>query len=313
MRNAIPSPSQGVWHLGPIPVRAYALAILAGIVVAFIIGKRRYKDRGGDPDLVLDTGLWAVIFGILGARLYHVITDWQLYFSEGARPIDALKIWNGGLGIWGGVAGGAIAGAVYLRHRKAAVAPFADSIAPGILVAQAIGRLGNYFNQELFGRPTNLPWGLQIDAAHVPPEYAPGTLFHPTFLYELIWNLAAAGMLIFLDRKKKFCGGQVFALYIVFYAVGRIWVEMLRIDRAHIIFGLRLNVWTTAAIAMAGVVAYIILGRKATSTTVISAVGAAPQNAGANAQANHQTGSTEIEEERDTVKADPLPNQTNRP
>ena len=312
MRAAIPSPSQGVWHLGPLPIRAYALAILTGVVVAILVGRARYKKRGGNDELVLDTALWAVIFGIIGARAYHVITDWQLYFSEGANPLDALKIWNGGLGIWGGVGAGTLAGALYLRKRGVDLGPFADSIAPGILIAQAIGRLGTYFNQELFGGPTTLPWGLQIDPVHLPAGYAPGTTFHPTFLYEMLWNLGAAALLFWLDRKKKFAGGQVFALYVVFYALGRIWVEMLRIDKAHIILGLRLNVWTTAAIAMAGIVAYIILGRKAAATTVQPEVSAAPQNAGAIAHAKDMTRSTQIEEERDTVEQRLQINQTDK-
>ncbi|MDO4664643.1 MAG: prolipoprotein diacylglyceryl transferase [Actinomycetaceae bacterium] len=258
---SIPSPPQGVWHIGIIPVRAYALAILTGMFVAIYVGRKRYAARGGDPEVVLDVAVWAIPVGIVGARLYHVITDYQLYFGPGKHPLDALKIWNGGLGIWGGVIAGALTCAIVLRRRGLTVAPFADALAPGVIFAQAIGRLGNWFNQELFGSPTTLPWGLQIDAAHTPSQFPVGTLFHPTFLYELVWCVCAGCFLLWWDKKYLIKGGQLFALYVFVYALGRIWVENLRIDPAHIIWGLRLNVWTTLAGAVLAILIYWWLGR----------------------------------------------------
>ena len=180
---ALPSPSNGVWHLGPIPIRAYGLIIACAILISVYWSARRYQKRGGDPDLFYDVALWAVPAGILGARVYHVITSPDAYFGQGGKPLMAFAIWNGGLGIWGAVAGGALAAWLVVRHRGQRLGPIADSLAVPLLAAQALGRWGNWFNQELFGAPTTLPWGLRIDNAHLPSGYAPGTLFHPTFLY----------------------------------------------------------------------------------------------------------------------------------
>ncbi|WP_159805357.1 prolipoprotein diacylglyceryl transferase [Cellulomonas citrea] len=259
---SIPSPPRGVWYLGPFPLRAYALAILAGIVVAVLITQRRWVARGGEKDTVLEIVFWAVPFGIVGGRIYHVISSPDAYFGPGGHPWRALMIWEGGLGIWGAIALGAVGAWIGCRRQGVLLPPFADALAPALLVAQAIGRLGNWFNQELFGGPTTLPWGLQIDDAHLPAGFASGTLFHPTFLYELIWNLAMAAVLVYLDRRFSLGHGRVFLLYVVLYCTGRLWVEMLRIDTAHHILGLRLNVWTALLVGLGALVAFVLVGRR---------------------------------------------------
>ncbi|MGV8978626.1 MAG: prolipoprotein diacylglyceryl transferase [Cellulomonas sp.] len=260
--GSIPSPSQGVWDLGPFPLRAYALAILLGIVAAVILTRRRWVERGGIADDVLEIVFWAVPFGIVGGRIYHVISSPDKYFGAGGQPWKAFAIWEGGLGIWGAVALGGVGAWIGCRRQGVQLPAFADAVAPGLLVAQAIGRLGNWFNQELFGGPTTLPWGLQIDDAHLPAGYASGTLFHPTFLYELVWNLGAAALLIWLDRRFKLGHGRVFALYVVFYTSGRLWIELLRIDPAHYIGPFRLNVWTSIVVGLGALVAFILISRR---------------------------------------------------
>lgn len=259
---SIPSPPQGVWHLGPFPVRAYAIAILLGIVAALLMTRRRWAERGGDPDTVLEISFWAVPFGIVGGRIYHVITSPQAYFGEGGDPVRALFIWEGGLGIWGAVAFGAVGAWIGCRRQGVRLAPFADALAPGLLVAQAIGRLGNWFNQELFGGPTTLPWGLQIDDAHLPAGFESGTLFHPTFLYEILWNLAGAAVLIWADRRFRLGYGRVFWLYVVIYTTGRLWIELVRIDPANLVLGLRVNVWTSIIVGLGALVAFVLVGRR---------------------------------------------------
>jgi prolipoprotein diacylglyceryl transferase len=259
---SIPSPSTGVWYIGPFPLRAYALAILAGIAVAVWMTERRYRARGGPPGTVLDVTYWAVPFGIVGGRIYHVISSPDAYFGPDGDPWAAFAIWNGGLGIWGAIALGAVGAAIALRRRGLRLAPFADAVAPALLVAQAIGRLGNWFNQELFGAPTTLPWGLEIDSAHRPPGYAPGTLFHPTFLYEMVWNLAAAAVLIWLDRRFRLRHGRTFWGYVLLYTAGRLWIEMLRIDPAEQVLGLRLNVWTSILLLVGAAAAMVVVGRR---------------------------------------------------
>ena len=259
---AIPSPGQSVWHLGPFPVRAYAIAILLGIVVATLMTQRRWRARGGSPETVLDVAYWAVPFGIVGGRLYHVVSSPDPYFGPDGDPWRALHVWEGGLGIWGAVALGAVGAWIGCRRHGVRLTVFADAVAPGLLVAQAIGRLGNWFNQELFGGPTTLPWGLQVDDLHLPPGYDPGTLFHPTFLYELLWNLAAAAVLVRLDGRLRLGHGRAFWLYVVLYAAGRLWIEMLRIDPAETVLGLRLNVWTSIVVGLAALVAFVVVGRR---------------------------------------------------
>jgi prolipoprotein diacylglyceryl transferase len=240
----IPSPSEGVWHIGPLPLRAYALGIIVGALVAIWIGEKRFTARGGRPGLIGDMAIWAVPFGIVGARIYHVATDPELYFGKDPHLLDTIEIWKGGLGIWGAIAGGAIGAYIACRRYGVTFSSVADALAPGLLVAQAIGRIGNYFNQELFGKPTTKPWGLKIDLAHRPEGYTQFATFHPTFLYELLWNLAAAALIILIDRRVKLTGGRAFALYVMFYTAGRFWIEHLRIDFAHHIGPLRLNDWT---------------------------------------------------------------------
>ena len=259
----IPSPDQGVWNLGPIPIRAYALFIIVGIVVAVWLGDRRWVARGGQPGTIADVALWAVPFGIIGGRLYHVISDNQLYFGDGGSGLaGALQVWQGGLGIWGAVLGGALGAWIACRRRGIPLPPLGDAVAPGIILAQAIGRLGNYFNQELFGAPTQLVWGLQIDPVNRPSGFEAFETFHPTFLYELLWNLAVFAVLLWADRRFTMGHGRVFALYIALYCLGRVWIEMLRIDTANHILGLRLNVWTALLVGLAAVVYIIISARR---------------------------------------------------
>ena len=249
---SIPSPSKGVWDILGFPVRAYALCIIAGIVVGMVIINRRWRARGGAADNLEMAVVMAVPLGIVGARLYHVLTDYQLYFGPGRHPVDALKIWNGGLGVWGAIALGVLGGYLVARRRGMAFPALLDAAAPGIAVAQGIGRLGNWFNQELFGRPTTLPWGLQIAPAYRPPGFEQYATFHPTFLYELIWDLAIAVALVLLDRRFRLGHGKVFALYVAFYTVGRFWIEALRIDRVNEIGGFRLNNYTSLILFVLG-------------------------------------------------------------
>ncbi|WP_448623787.1 prolipoprotein diacylglyceryl transferase [Geodermatophilus sp. URMC 64] len=257
---SIPSPAQGVWELGPLPVRAYALCIIAGIVVCCWISEKRWVARGGAPGDVLDIAVWAVPFGIVGGRLYHVLTTPEPYFGEGGEPLKAFAIWEGGLGIWGAIALGGVGAWIACRRRKIPLPAFADAIAPGILVAQAIGRLGNWFNQELYGSPTDLPWALQIDPAHRVAGYEDVATYHPTFLYELVWNLLAAGIVVWADRRFRLGHGRAFALYVALYCLGRGWIEMLRIDTAEHFFGLRLNVFTSIVVGLLAV-AYLVWQR----------------------------------------------------
>jgi prolipoprotein diacylglyceryl transferase len=271
---AIPSPDRGVWHLGPVPIRAYALCIIAGIVVAVLWGERRFVARGGAPGTVTDVAVWAVPFGLVGGRLYHVATDWQTYFGPGGNPVDAFKIWQGGLGIWGAVLLGAVGAWIGCRHRGVPLPFFADAVAPGIVTAQAIGRLGNWFNQELYGGPTTLPWGLEIYRRVDPATGAPDTLggvavdhtplevVHPTFLYEVLWNLVVAALVVWADRRFRLGHGRAFAVYVAGYTAGRFWIEQMRTDHATRVFGdIRVNV-VVAAVVFAAAVLYIALVRK---------------------------------------------------
>lgn len=261
---AIPSPSQGVWYVGPFPLRAYALAIMAGIFVALWMTQRRWVERGGNRDDVVEIVFWAVPFGIVGGRIYHVVSSPDAYFGPDGDPWKAFAIWEGGLGIWGAILLGAVGAWIGTRRQGVKFAPFADAVAPGLLVAQAIGRLGNWFNQELFGGPTTLPWGLRIDpdSPTFPDGFAADTLFHPTFLYEMLWNLAAAALLIWLDRRYRLGHGRVFWLYVLVYTVGRLWIELLRIDPAEVVLGLRLNVWTSIVVGLGALVALVLVGRR---------------------------------------------------
>lgn len=260
----IPSPDHGVWHLGPLPIRAYALCIIAGVVVAVWLGEKRWVARGGKPGQVGDIALWAVPFGLVGGRLYHVATDWRLYFGEGKDPVAALYVWQGGLGIWGAIGLGALGAYLGARRYGAKFPPLIDALAPGVVLAQAIGRFGNWFNQELYGRPTTLPWGLEIDPAHREEGYEQYATFHPTFLYESLWNVGTAVLVIWADKKFRLGHGRAFALYVMAYTAGRAWIEALRIDKVqeNDVFGLRLNVWTSIVVFLAALVFFVVSARR---------------------------------------------------
>src|SRR3954463_168286 len=258
---SIPSPAQGVWHLGPLPVRAYALCIIAGIIACCWISEKRWVARGGAPGDVLDIAVWAVPFGIVGGRLYHVLTTPEPYFGAGGDPLKAFAIWEGGLGIWGAIILGGVGAWIACRRRKIPLPAFADAIAPGILVAQAIGRLGNYFNQELYGRPTDLPWGLEIDREHRPARYADAATFHPVFLYEIVWDLGLAAFLVWLGHHRRIRPPGLFALYVAGYSLGRIWSELLRVDPAKHILGMRLNFWVAIALFLVGMIWFVRIQR----------------------------------------------------
>ena len=277
MLSYIPSPAQGVWYVGPLPIRAYALCIIAGILVAVFWTRRRWQAAGHNPDDIVDVAMWAVPFGIVGGRLYHVITDPELYFAPGEQPIRALYIWDGGLGIWGAVALGAVGGWIGCRRRGIRLLDFADALAPALAAAQAIGRWGNYFNQELYGAPTNLPWALWIDPANRPPDTPDIALYHPTFRYESLWDIGVAVLLVWAGKRFALRDGRLFALYVASYTVGRAWVEALRVDHANHVLGRRLNDWTSLVVFV-GAVAYLI-GRRPPATgddEPVSATGATP-------------------------------------
>ncbi len=259
--QVIPSPSQGVWHLGPFPIRAYALFILLGIVLAIWLGDRRLVARGGPRGAVADVAIWAVPFGIVGARVYHVISSPDAYFGPDGDPARALRIWEGGLGIWGAVAFGAVGAAIGCRRNGLRLGSFGDAVMPGVLLAQAVGRLGNWFNQELFGGPTDLPWALAIDPQFRPDGYERFATFHPTFLYELLWNVGAAALLLWLDRRYRLGHGQVVWAYIGLYTLGRVWIEAVRIDDAERVLGLRLNIWTSLVLLVLAV-AFLVRSRR---------------------------------------------------
>ncbi|UQB90576.1 MULTISPECIES: prolipoprotein diacylglyceryl transferase [Mycobacterium] len=265
-----PSPAQGVWHVGPLPIRAYALFIIAGIVAALLIGDRRWEARGGERGVIYDIALWTVPFGLIGGRLYHLATDWRTYWGPGGAGLGAaIRIWDGGLGIWGAVALGGVGAWIGCRRHGIPLPAFADAIAPGIILAQAIGRLGNYFNQELYGRETTLPWGLEIfyrrdPSGYIDPHSLDGIstgqvalVVQPTFLYELLWNLLIFAVLIYADRRFTLGHGRLFALYVAGYCVGRFCVELLRDDTATHIAGIRINSFTSTFVFI-GAVVYIM-------------------------------------------------------
>ena len=258
---SIPSPSSGSIDLGLVQLHAYGVMLLLGILAATWLTGVRWTRRGGDWDLVFRVAMWGVAGGIVGARLYHVITSWNEVPDPKWQGV--FEIWKGGLGIWGAVALGAVGAWIGCRRQGVRLAPFADALAPGLLVAQAVGRLGNWFNQELFGGPTTLPWGLRVDDSVAEAAgYAAGTLFHPTFLYEMLWNLAGAALLVWADRRFRLGYGRVFWLYVVVYTTGRVWIEALRIDPAHGFLGLRLNVWTSILVGLGALVAFVVVGRR---------------------------------------------------
>ncbi|GAA2865514.1 prolipoprotein diacylglyceryl transferase [Paenarthrobacter ilicis] len=272
---SIPSPSWSGFDIplpwGTLRIHAYALCILAGIIIGLWLTSSRWKRRGAPEGSLWDIAIWAIPFGIIGGRLYHVFSSPDAYFGPGFDGTGDLslipQIQRGGLGIWGAVVLGAVGAWIGCRRAGLKLTAFLDAAAPGLLLAQAIGRLGNWFNQELFGAPTTLPWGLEIDPANAnfPPDMAAGTLFHPTFLYEMLWNLLGVAILLILDRKFNFRRGRLFWLYAMYYTVGRVWIEALRIDDAEQIslFGIttRLNVWTSIFVFVAALIIFVVLGR----------------------------------------------------
>lgn len=278
----IPSPTISQFSIGPVTIHIYALCILMGIVLAVWITTTRWKKLGGNFDQVLDITLVSVPAGIIGARLYHIITTPERFFGPDGDWAEMFRIWNGGLGIWGGVLLGALAAWAWCRHKHYPMALLADAIASGLLVAQAVGRLGNWFNQELYGAPTTLPWGLKLnmegtaighseqcyDGATCPS----GTLFHPTFLYEMIWNLIGAAIIVYIGSKamKKLKAGSLFAVYIMWYTLGRTWIESLRIDYAHEFLGVRINVWVSMAVFVLGAVSFIVVQQMGKDTDLLA-------------------------------------------
>lgn len=256
---SIPAPGGKQFSLGPFTVRAYALCLLAGIAAATWLTHRRWTRRGGDGDLVLEVALWGSIAGIIGGRVYHVLTSWDRLGDQWWAPF---AVWQGGLGIWGGITFGVLAGAWVVRRAGQPVAEFADAAAPGIILGQAIGRLGNWFNQELFGGPTTLPWGLEVDAAYRPDGYVDRTTFHPTFAYEGLWNLAACVVLIVVGARMRLRAGALFCLYVVLYTLGRIVWELLRVDPSKYILGQRLNFWVSLLVCLGGIVAFVVIQRR---------------------------------------------------
>ncbi len=311
---SIPSPDRGVWYVGDIPIRAYALCIIVGIIVAIWWGERRFVARGGAPGTVVDMAVFAVPFGLIGGRIYHVLTDWSKYFGDGADPLDALKIWQGGLGIWGAISFGAVGAWIAARRKGVPLTALADACAPGIVVAQAIGRLGNWFNQELYGGPTSLPWGLEIFRRVDPVTGEQDTLggvadgaaaiavVHPTFLYELLWNLGVAALVVAADRYFKLGRGRAFALYVAGYTAGRFWIELLRVDPATMVWGQRINVITSVVVFLAAVAyLYFVRGpREILSPT--------PTDASDTAAASTTDGETPSGDSSDTAaETDPEP------
>jgi prolipoprotein diacylglyceryl transferase len=256
---SIPSPSSGEIPLGPIPLHAYGLCIALGVLAAIWLSTRRWKARGGNPEDVSAIALWGVPGGVIGARIYHVITDFQLYRNDLG---SAFEIWDGGLGIWGGIAGGAAAGALAARRRGVSVLEMLDVAAPGIVLAQAIGRFGNYFNQELFGTPTTLPWALEIDQINRPAEYALESTFHPLFLYESLWNLALCGALLFISSRWSLTKGNLFVLYVAGYTFARFFLEGMRVEFANEFAGLRVNEWMSIFVFVAALAVFVIRQRK---------------------------------------------------
>lgn len=268
----IPSPSVGVVHLGPIPLRGYAFCIIIGVFVGVWLGNKRWVQRGGRSGTVADIAVWAVPFGLVGGRLYHVITTYEPYFGPNGHPLDAFKVWEGGLGIWGAVALGAVGAWIGCRRRGIPLPAYADALAPGLAIGQAIGRWGNWFNQELYGKPTDVPWALQISSD--PAIGRIGGTYHPTFLYESLWCLGVAALVIWADKRFRLGHGRAFALYVAAYCAGRAWIEYMRVDEAHHILGLRLNVWTALIVFLLAIAYLVVSAKKAPGREAVVEPGA---------------------------------------
>ncbi|MBW3089085.1 prolipoprotein diacylglyceryl transferase [Bifidobacterium sp. 82T24] len=278
---SIPSPTFSEFHIGPVTIHMYAICILIGVCFAVWILSVRWKKDGGFFDQVLDTTLVAVPSGLVGARLYHCITTPYAYFPPTGSLINILKVWEGGMAIFGGIGAGALAAFLWCRHKRYPFPLLADALAPGLMVAQAIGRLGNWFNQELYGKPTTLPWGLALNGADAMGKTQVcyngqpcpvGTLFHPTFLYEMIWNLVGAALIVIVGNRLSHMlkGGQIFSMYLMWYGAGRSWIEMLRINYSTEILGLRINVWTAIIVFLLGVILFIGLQAKGSDRAELS-------------------------------------------
>ncbi|MDJ0322786.1 prolipoprotein diacylglyceryl transferase [Cryobacterium sp. PH31-AA6] len=265
-----PGPEWSSFDLGPFRIHAYALCILAGIIAATVLTSRRLTSRGGEPGVVLDIILWAVPLGIVGARIYHVLTHPGDYFYPGADLLRTLYIWEGGNAIFGALLGGAVGAYIGCRMSGIRFWSFADALAPGMLIAQAMGRLGNWFNNELFGLPTTLPWGLQIETSNpaYPVGLPVGTLFHPTFLYEMIWNVIGVVVILLIERKLTLRWGKAFGVYLIWYGLGRSFFESIRVDPSEIYFGIRTNVWAAYAAILIGLVILIVQSRRHTGIEV---------------------------------------------
>jgi prolipoprotein diacylglyceryl transferase len=263
---SIPSPEWSYFDLGPFRIHAYAICILIGIFLATALTSRRLTKRGAEPGVVLDIILWAVPLGIVGARIFHVLTHPNDYFYDGANLLDVFAVWKGGIAIFGALLGGAVG--AYIGCRRAGIRfwSFADALAPGMLLAQAMGRLGNWFNHELFGLPTTLPWGLEIspDNSAYPVGLPAGTLFHPTFLYEIVWNLVGVAVILILERKFRLRWGSAFGVYLIWYGAGRSVFESIRVDPSEIFFGLRTNVWAALFAIVIGLVIILVQSRRHT-------------------------------------------------
>jgi prolipoprotein diacylglyceryl transferase len=245
-------------------IKTYALCILAGIIVAVILTSRRLTNRGAEPGIVLDIALWCVPLGIIGARIYHVLTHYNDYFGPGKDPLTAFYIWEGGIAIFGSLIGGAVGVFIACRISGIRFWSFADALAPGLLIAQALGRFGNYFNHELYGQPTNLPWGLVIEKTNAayPIGLPAGTLFHPTFLYEIIWNVLGVIVILLLERQYHLRWGKAIALYFMWYGLGRVWFESIRIDPSVVFLGLRTNVWGAIGAILLGIIIFAVQSRR---------------------------------------------------
>lgn len=257
---SIPSPELQYLQLGPLRIYFYALCILAGIVVAWLWVSRRLEQRGGERGAAIDFTVWAVVLGIVGARIYHVLTHWGDYFGPGKNLLEVFAIWNGGIAIFGALIGGGIGVMIASRITGIRFWSFADALVPGLLLAQAFGRLGNWFNHELFGGPTTLPWGLAIESSNpaFPIGLPEGTLFHPTFLYEILWNLVGLALLLAIERKWQPRWGKFFGMYLIWYGVGRFFIEGMRVDPSLIFFGLRSNELTALLAVVLGIVIIVV-------------------------------------------------------
>ncbi|MBK0419169.1 prolipoprotein diacylglyceryl transferase [Leucobacter sp. CSA1] len=261
---SIPSPEMQFLQIGPLRIYFYALCIIAGVIAAWIWTSRRIGKRGGERGAVFDFVMWALVLGIVGARLYHVLTHWGDYFGPGTNPLDIFAIWKGGIAIFGALIGGAIGVLIASRITGIRFWSFADALVPGMLLAQAFGRVGNWFNHELFGGPTTLPWGLEIESGNAafPIGLPAGTLFHPTFLYEILWNLLGILVLLAIERRVKPRWGEFFGMYLIWYGIGRAMIESLRVDPSLLFLGMRTNVLTALLAILLGIVIILVQRRR---------------------------------------------------